>query len=201
MCLSVVHAQSSLTVRSISFEGNHAFSASQLASVLSIPKDDFFSESIMRAGLERGLDLYKNHAYLHARVDSVSMKQDTMRRDVDVRIFLNEGKPSVLRHIEFDGCRNFTSVELFGVMRLHAGDLFVPSLLEQDVQSMLQLYERKGYPLAKIVIQNITFTDSTEEMSAKVQIHIDEGKELHITELRIEGNKTTKEYVISREAR
>jgi len=201
MCWSVVHAQSSLTVRSISFEGNHAFSASQLASVLSIPKDDFFSESIMRAGLERVLDLYKNHAYLHARVDSVSMKQDTMRRDVDVRIFLNEGKPSVLRHIEFDGCRNFTSVELIAVMSLHEGDLFIPSLLEQDVQSMLQLYERKGYPLAKIVIQNITFTDSTEEMSAKVQIHIDEGKELHITELRIEGNKTTKEYVISREAR
>lgn len=201
MCLSVVHAQSSLTVRSISFEGNHAFSASQLASVLSLTKDDFFSEPIMRAGLERVLDLYKNQAYLHARVDSVSMKRDTMRRDVDVRIFLKEGKPSVLRHIEFDGCRNFTSVELFGVMRLHAGDLFVPSLLEQDVQSILQVYELKGYPLAKVVIQNISFTDSTEEMSAKVQIHIDEGKELHITELRIEGNKTTKEYVISREAR
>ena len=79
--------------------------------------------------------------------------------------------------------------------------LFIPSLLEQDVQSILQLYERKGYPLAKVVIQNISFTDSTEEMSARVQIHIDEGKELHIAELRIEGNKTTKDYVITREAR
>jgi outer membrane protein insertion porin family len=201
MFLSVVHAQSSLTVRSLNFEGNHEFSASQLASVLALTQDGIYSEPIMRAGLERILDLYKNQAYLHAHVDSVSVKRDTMRRDADVRIFLTEGKPSVLRQIEFDGCRKFTSVDLIAVMRLHEGDLFIPSLLEQDVQSMLQLYERKGYPLAKIVIQNITFTDSTEEMSAKVQIHIDEGKELHITELRIEGNKTTKEYVISREAR
>jgi outer membrane protein insertion porin family len=79
--------------------------------------------------------------------------------------------------------------------------MFVPSILEQDIQSILQLYENKGYPLAKVVIQNISFTDSTEEMSTRVQIHIDEGKELHITELRIEGNKTTKDYVITREAR
>jgi outer membrane protein insertion porin family len=129
------------------------------------------------------------------------MKRDTMRQDVEVRIFLNEGKPSVVRQIELDGYRNFTIAELYTVMKLHEGDPFVPSLLEQDVQSILQLYERKGYPLAKVVIQNVSFTDSTEEMSARVQIHIDEGKELHITELRIEGNKTTKDYVITREAR
>ena len=38
-------------------------------------------------------------------------------------------------------------------------------------------------------------------MSTKVRIHIDEGKELHIAEMRIEGNKITKDYVIMREAR
>ncbi|MGD1043887.1 MAG: POTRA domain-containing protein [Bacteroidota bacterium] len=199
--LSVANAQTSLMVRSISFEGNHAFSANQLASVLLIKKDGMFSEPVLTADLERILDLYKSQAYLHACVDSVWMKRDTMRQDVEVRIFLNEGKPSVVRQIELDGYRNFTIAELYTVMKLHEGDPFVPSLLEQDVQSILQLYERKGYPLAKVVIQNVSFTDSTEEMSARVQIHIDEGKELHITELRIEGNKTTKDYVITREAR
>ena len=199
--LSIAHAQTSMTVRSINFEGNHAFSANQLASVLLTKKDGKFSESVLTADLERILDFYKGQAYLHTCVDSVWMKRDTLRQDVEVRIFLNEGKPSVVRQIELDGYRNFSAAELYAVMRLHEGDMFVPSILEQDIQSILQLYERKGYPLAKVVIQNISFTDSTEEMSARVQIHIDEGKELHVAELRIEGNKTTKDYVITREAR
>jgi outer membrane protein insertion porin family len=129
------------------------------------------------------------------------MIPDTMRQNMDIYIFLYEGKPSILRQIEFDGCRNSTAADLFAVMRLHEGERFIPSLLEQDIQSILQWYEQKGYPLAKVEIRNISFVDTTGELSARVQIHIDEGKELHIAELRIEGNKTTKEYVITREAR
>ncbi len=199
--LSVADAQTSLTVRSIGFNGNHAFSANQLTSALLIKKAGIFSESVLKIDLEHILDLYKSQAYLHVCIDSVWMKRDTMRQDVEVKIFLNEGKPSVVRQIELDGCRYIASAELYAVMKLHEGDLFVPSILEQDLQSILQLYENKGYPFIKVVIQNISFADSMEEMSAKVQIHIDEGKELHISELRIEGNKATKDYIITREAR
>ena len=199
--LSVAEGQTSLTVRLISFEGNHEFSANQITSVLLTKKDGMFSESVLTADLERILDLYRSQAYLHMCVDSVQMKRDTLRQDIELRVFLNEGKPSVIRQIEFDGNRNLNTSGLHTVMKLHEGDMFVPSILEEDIQSILQLYEQKGYPLAKVVIQNISFTDSTEEMSTRVQIHIDEGKKLHITELRIEGNKTTKDYVITREAR
>ncbi len=62
-------------------------------------------------------------------------------------------------------------------------------------------YEDKGYPLSKIAVQDIAFADSADEMSVTVQLHIDEGKALHISEIHIEGNKTTKDYVIMREAR
>jgi outer membrane protein insertion porin family len=199
--LSVADAQNSLTVRSINFEGNHVFSASQLASALVIKKDGMFSEPMLSTDLEHVLDLYKSQAYLHACVDSMWMKRDTLRMDVEVHIFLTEGKPSVVRQIELDSCRNLTAADLYAVMKLHEGDLFVPSSLEQDIQSILHLYERKGYPLAQVEIQNISFTDSTEEMSAKVRIHIHEGKKLQVAELRIEGNKVTKDYVITREAR
>ena len=199
--LSIADAQTPFTVRSIGYHGNHALSANQLASVLVLKKDGVFSEPVLTSDLEHILDFYRDQAYLHASVDSVWMKRDTIRQDVEVNIFLNEGKPSVLRQIELIGNQNIHSHGLFAVMKMHEGNPLIPPLLEQDIQSILQLYESKGYPLAKVVIQNIVFTDSTEEMSARVQIHITEGKELHVTELRIEGNKTTKDYVITREAR
>lgn len=198
---SVADTQTLLNVRSIDFEGNHAFSANQLGSLLLSKKEGMFSEQMLRSDVEHILDYYKSQAYLHACVDSVWMNRDTLRQDVEVRIFLNEGKPSIVRQMELDSCRNINASELYMVMRLHEGDKFIPSILEQDIQSILQLYESKGYPLAKVVIQNVSFTDSIAEMSVKVKMVIHEGKEIHVAELRIEGNKTTKDYVITREAR
>ena len=198
---SVVNGQISLTVHSVEFEGNHAFSAHQLTAALSTKIGGPFSESIVVGDREHILDLYKNRAYLHARIDSIQVHSDTISHDVEVHIFLTEGKPSVVRRIELDGCQNLTAAELYQGMQLHEGDPFIPSLLEQDIQTLLQQYERKGYPLSKIAVQNVSFVDSADEMSVTVQLHIDEGKALRISEIHIEGNKTTKEYVIIREAR
>jgi outer membrane protein insertion porin family len=188
-------------VHSVKFEGNHALSANQLTTALSTQNGGPFSESVFAGDEERILDLYKNHAYLHVRIDSMHAQRDTITHDVEVSIFLTEGKPSVVRRIEFDGYHNLTATELYPSMQLHSGDPFIPSLLEQDIQKLLQQYEREGYPLSKISIQNISFIDSTDEMSVTVQLHIDEGQALRISEIHIEGNKTTKDYVIMRETR
>jgi outer membrane protein insertion porin family len=185
----------------VEFKGNHALSANQLTAALSTKRGGPFSESILAGDRERILDLYKNRAYLYARIDSMQVHYDTISHDVEVHIFLTEGKPSVVRRIEFDGCQNLTAAELYPGMQLHEGDPFLPSLLEQDIQTLLQQYERKGYPLSKIAVQNVSFVDSADEMSVTVQLHIDEGKALRISEIHIEGNKTTKDYVIMREAR
>jgi len=185
----------------VEFEGNHTLSVNQLTAALSTKRDDPFSESLLAGDRERILDLYKNRAYLHARIDSMQVHYDTISHDVEVHIFLFEGKPSVVRRIEFDGCQNLTTIELYHSMQLHEGDPFIPSLLEQDIQTLLQQYENKGFPLSKIAVQNISFADSADEMSVTVHLHIDEGKALRISEIHIEGNKTTKDYVIIREAR
>lgn len=198
---SVVNGQVPLTVHSVEFEGNHVISVNQLTAALSTKGGGPFSKSILADDQERILDIYKNLAYLHARIDSMQVHYDTISHDVEVHVFLTEGKPSVVRRIEFDGCQNLTPAELYPSMQLHEGDPFIPSLLEQDIQSLLQHYELKGYPLSKIAVQNVSFVDSADEMSATVQLHIDEGKALRISEIHIEGNKTTKDYVILREAR
>jgi outer membrane protein insertion porin family len=188
-------------VHSVEFEGNRTLSVNQLTATLSTKRGGPFSESILASDLERILDLYKNHAYLHARIDSMQVQRDTIPHDVEIHIFLTEGKLSVVRRVEFDGCQNLTAAELYPGMQLHEGDPFIPSLLEQDVQTLLQQYELKGYPLSKIAVQNVSFVDSADEMSVTMQLHIDEGKTMRISEIRIEGNKTTKDYVIMREAR
>jgi len=197
----IAGGQVSPAVHSIEFEGNHALSANRLAAALSTQRNIMFSESTLAGDRERILDLYKNHAFLHARIDSMKVQHDTITHDVEVHFFITEGKPSIIRRIEFDGNNNFTSAELYSGMQMHDGDLFIPSLLEEDIRNMLRQYENKGYPLSKITVKDIAFTDSADEMSVALQLHIDEEKALHISEIHVEGNKTTRDYVIIREAR
>ncbi len=116
---SIVEGQVSLTVRSVGFEGNRLFSTNQLLASLITRKGGIFSESVLSSDLEHILDRYKNQAYLHTRVDSMWANRDTIRHDVDVRIFLTEGKPSIIRHIELEGCHNITTAELYTIMQLH----------------------------------------------------------------------------------
>jgi outer membrane protein insertion porin family len=103
--------------------------------------------------------------------------------------------------MEFDGNKNLASHELFSVMETREGDHFIPNMLERDMGAILQKYEQAGYPLAKAIVKNVFFSDSVEEMATSIKIMIEEGPAVHISELRVEGNKTTKDYVITREAR
>ena len=198
---SVAVGQNAQTVRSIRFEGNNFFSSDKIFALLSTKAGGVFSDSVLSSDIVHILTLYKDYAYFQAKVDSVCIKHDTVRHDVDIQIFLNEGKISIFRQIEIDGCRHLKAEEVHAVMQMRVGDPFIPSVLEQDIQAILQQYERKGLPLAKVSVENISFSDSTNEISVNVQLHIDEGRELHVTEMRIEGNKSTKDFVIIREAR
>ena len=198
---SLAREQKTLAVRSVTFYGNQVFSANQLAAVLVTAKGKPLAESVLPTDLGRLLEFYTQRSFLHAQIDSVQIRRDTIHLEAEVHFFLHEGKPSVVRRIEFVGCRSLSSPELRKTMSLQEGDSFIPSLLERDIQAILKQYELRGYPLAKADIQNVAFTDSAGEMSVAVRIHLDEGKILHIVEMRTEGNRTTKEYVLTREAR
>ncbi|MBN1406364.1 MAG: patatin-like phospholipase family protein [Calditrichaceae bacterium] len=62
--------------------------------------------------------------------------------------------------------------------------------LQNDIKNIITLYRQNGYSLASI--KNIEWNDQTGTLS----IYIDEGI---INEIEVEGNETTKRYVIDRE--
>lgn len=103
--------------------------------------------------------------------------------------------------MELDGNTHLTTSQIRSAMEMRIGDRFIPDKLEEDIGSILRAYEQSGYPLAKVAIRNISFIDTMNEMSTTIQVSVEEGTAVHISGFRIEGNKTTKDYVITREAR
>jgi len=188
-------------VSSIKFEGNRFFSTTRLLSELSIKRGSVFLDSLLTCDIRKIMKMYIDNAYLNIQIDSVGLEKDSIKGSIDIVFHLNEGKLFVLRNLEIEGCRYFKMEDLLSIMTAGVGKPFVPVTLELDIEKMLQHYDKEGFPLAKIKVKDVNLLDAQEEVSVSVKIEVDEGERLRISDITVEGNKTTKDYVIVREAR
>jgi len=95
-----------------------------------------------------------------------------------------------LRGIRFEGNAAFSDSTLQSCMASQIGSVINANTAREDLQALIKFYRKNGYSLARI--RDVGF-DSTSGM---VTLHIDEGR---ISDIRIEGNPTTRRYIILRE--
>ena len=194
-------AQSDSTiVRSIYFTGNQIFSSRQLSDVMILKPPTIFSVRQISRDMESILHLYHQNGYYFADVRIDSLLYSTDSNDLDVRINIFEGDQARIDSIAFLGNINFTNQEILQHLDTQSSDVFVPSVLENDINTLLSFYEQRGYPFAKIEVSNIS-NIKNETTKLRIDILIDEGQLVTIDEIRIAGNKLTKEGVIVRETR
>ena len=194
-------AQESGMIRSVEFRGNRAVSAKAILDSLPAGRGSFSSEAGIRSDSKYILKLYREEGYIDAVVDSAVTAADSSGRQIAIIFYITEGKPSVVQDIKFQGNMLFTNMELLTSMTMHSGNRFIPALLEKDIKTLLSLYDRKGYPLAKISVLNLERRMENDVVQCIPVIRITEGALVHIKEIQVQGNTKTKEYVIEREAR
>ena len=184
-------------VRSIVLHGNRSFTTDQVRGWMETKEGGPFRDSDVE-GIVRG---YSGEGYLFARVDSVSFLSTGDSDAVDLSIWIAEGKPAVVSTIQISGARAVPEHELLALLETAQGKRFSPGVLEQDIQTILRHYEDLGYPLAKASIQDITFQDEPDQVLSSITLSVDEGNRIRLSDIRIEGNTTTRANVILREAR
>ena len=193
--------QESGIIRSAEFRGNHAISSNELSDSLPAGRGSFYSEAGIRSDSKYILKLYREEGYIDAVVDSAATSADSSGRQFAIVFYITEGKPSVVQDIKFQGNKVFTNRELLASMTLQSGNRFIPALLEKDIKAILSLYDRKGYPLAKISVLNLERRTEDNAVECTPVLRITEGSAVHIKEMKVQGNTKTKEYVIERETR
>ena len=98
--------------------------------------------------------------------------------------FIVEEEPLV-REINLEGVRALKEKTLREVMVLKAGEVFNERLLNEDVQRIASLYREKGYYLVKVE-REVVRLEEVEEII--INISIEEGVEVRVKEISIEGN-------------
>ncbi len=195
--LSAAVAQETRPVGSITIVGNESISTATVLSWLETRQGAPFVQS----DSERIISHYAAEGFLFARVDSVRFLPIADGSTVGLLLSIHEGKMAVVSSLLMDGLRMLSAREVGEFLNTRKGGKFVPPVLEQDIGTLLQLYEKSGYPFARIEIRDIRFDEGKDSTWAAITLSIDEGKQAIIQNLRVEGNTTTKTSVITREAR
>lgn len=101
-------------------------------------------------------------------------------------IALQEGM--VIKEIELTGCSVFPKDQLLKYISLKPGQLFNQKILKKDTEKISKIYEKKDYILD-------TIRPNIDPSKGLVSVRVIEAV---VEEIKIEGNKRTKDYVILR---
>ena len=135
------------------FRGNKSIRNAELKEAVSVKEKDVFVESKM-LGDERAIrSLYLEKGYTNVTVSSSTRQTD---KGFEVTYKIEEGRSTVVGHIEFLGNKVFSSKTLRGKLKLKEVGLFnkgafQESTLETDKQTILSYYQSNGYIDATIV--------------------------------------------------
>jgi outer membrane protein insertion porin family len=188
-------------IRTITFEGNAAFSDKKLRGKMKDTrrKTLFRSGEYKREALDSDKNLltefYRSKGYrnMEIRYDSVSYSND--RRWIHIKIGMSEGPLFHYGQFTWSGNKLFTTEDLAVKLRVAPGDLYDNAKFAQSLADIGTKYYEKGYIYAGVT--------PTEKVRAgdTVDVHLEvvEGSEFKVNRVFVAGNTKTKEKVIRRE--
>jgi outer membrane protein assembly complex protein YaeT len=188
-------------IRSINVEGNKSFSAREIVDLLPMKPGSPFSEAILRTSIGELLRHYHEAGFFSAAVDSVSAKTSGDSSEVDITLYLREGEETDLGEIQISGNHVLSTEEILSKFESREGKPLNQFDLEDDIESLLKRYDEIGHPFAKVEVKSLSTYDEGGKKKLRVVLDVLEGPTTTIEEVKIEGNKDTKEYVILRELR
>ena len=120
-----------------------------------------------------------------------------------LKLTLDEGDPTYIDHLIYNGADSEDSTNVIPFFDFLDGEIFNKDDLEQSIANSLDYYEDSGNPFAEIVLKSVyVYYDSVkDENLADIYLDIKKGKKQKIDKVEINGNSSTKDYVILRELR
>jgi outer membrane protein insertion porin family len=155
-------------------------------------------EDLLNEGNRRLRDYFQRQGYFDVKVDH---RQETPRPDlVEIIYTINLGQRRKVAQISVEGNRYFDAETLKGLLSVHAANKFDPrgtysqALVGADVSALESVYQNNGFADVKVtpeIIDEAARVKKGEPAGSsplRVVYSIDEGRQLRLGAVRIEGN-------------
>lgn len=188
-------------VKSVTFQGNRAFSDSRLHRVMLTRPSRFLSPShyhpdIFQDDLQNLTLFYQQNGYLEIQILDTQVNIDSTQHEAQVVINLSEGELTRVEGVAVLGNVVFKDSLLLQRIKIKPGDPFKQRRVQDATLSLLTLYANTGYLEAE-VRPDIRINSETHR--ALIDFAVEEKTQFTISGIRLEGAKRTKPKVIKRE--
>jgi outer membrane protein insertion porin family len=177
-------------VKELRVEGQHHLERSEIDAKLTLREGFFARPALMTKDILALEELYAEKGYNAAtiRVRRIPLEEE---HKVIVVYQIEEGEKVKVRNIDIIGNGVISSKELRDQMetkedRWYRGGEFKPSVLEQDMERIKQLYADKGYLDAEVELARRIESDKGKKVD--LYIGIDEGPQYRVGDITWSGN-------------
>ncbi len=142
----------------------------------------------------------QDEGFLNARVAVESVTSNARGDSVDILIRVEQGERYVVRSIKLEGNQHFSSQELLDaeLIKLQPGMYYRQTLWKKDRDRLLKYYGHRGYVDCLVPLRPAeTWAPDRPEVDLTIHVTEDEPKRVH--DVRVVGNKTTRDEVVRRE--
>ncbi len=186
-------------IKKIYVEGNKAFKASKIKKQMKNKEKRFwrggeFDPDQYEEDKEEIIEFCKKEGYLDAQLVSDSIWYGADKKNLFIRIVLNEGKRYKFGKVSWEGNKLFSSEKLNELVKFKEGDVYSQKRYEETLGNIYFLYQEEGYLYAQV--EDMT---TTRGNVVNVTYQITEGVAANVHYINIVGNTKTKEKVIRRE--
>ena len=186
----------------IRFTGNKGLTDRELKAALATQERQYFilrgkvQRQRLEEDVERIIQLYNDHGYIQARVESTDVAVDREKARVTITFTIVEGPQFRVGTLKLAGVTLLPEPEVQRQLTLKSGDVFSRSKLRESIRNIENLYSTIGRASVDVVPK----TDQVPgENTLNVAIEINEGPEVFVERINISGNVRSQDKILRRE--
>lgn len=189
------------TVKSVNIEGNKAFKDDELLKLMVNSPSGWFRSrkyhhSVFQDDLSALDGFYRQNGYLNVEITDTTVSRDRDENHVRIFISIDEGPVTSVEGISILGNRAFPDSTLMAMLKLETGTPFMRKKLQDGMIAIATFYADNGY-LDASVTPEIRINE--REHRAIIDLIIDEGRQMTISDIEIRGLDKTRDFVVRRE--
>lgn len=168
--LLTFHLTRRLFVRKIVFKGNQKFSSRKLkAGLLSLREGSFFMEKKLSRTVEELKNALYKEGYFNPEI-KVNTKRVAKSSSVDVFFEIHSARKFIIRTIAFSGEKILPEAELKKEIKSKEGKVYIPSVLDEDITRLQEVYDSMNYQRAEIEVEEKRFDEKEGRVDLTLKI-------------------------------
>ncbi len=190
-------------IKEITFEGNKAFTARKLKSIIKTKEKGIFSfltssGNLIPEDLEYDMGrigaFYANDGYMDVKVSDPEIRFEGKWIYVTVKI--EEGSQFKVGEVQVEGDLIIPKENLERVLQLPKKEVFSQEAVRSDILVLTDIYSNAGYAYVDVHTRKST---DLENLTVNITYDISQGPLVYFEEILITGNTVTRDKVIRRE--